>query len=157
MNQAPRGRFDALRDSIVAHLEQVELRLRADIQGQGERLDSLARQVGSLAGGLEALRVEMVERFESVDQRFRTLELRMTLHENKVIERLELVAAEIELLKGHVASLDANFARLHTRLDPLEAAVSSWAATTAALADDMRQRFRAVNDRLAGIEQRLAA
>jgi len=42
---------------------------------------------------------------------------------------------EIEQLKKHVAALDANLIRLHAWLDPLEAGVSTWAASTATLAD----------------------
>jgi len=176
MNHAPVDRFDALRDSIVAHLEQVQIHLHADIEAaaqgverrlreeiRGVRLDlagveqRLTRRLDSVDARLDALRAEMVERFESVDQRFRALELRMTLFENKVTDRLDVITAEMELLKGKVAALDANLARLHTRLDPLEAALGSWAAGIAALGEDVKQRFRVVNERLTGIEQRLAA
>ena len=56
-----------------------------------------------------------------------------------------------------VAAVDASLARLNGRLDHLEAAVSNWAASTGGLGEDVNQRFRLVNERLAGIEQRLAA
>jgi len=191
MDDAPVDRFDALRDSIVAHLEQVQLQLHADIEGVEERLHEeiqgverrlhdeiggvearLTRRLDAVDARLDTLRGEIAERFESVDQRFRTPELRMTLFENRHAARNEQVAAELavirtaidtgirgelEVLKKQVASLDASLVRLNGRLDLLEAAVSSWAGGMAGLGEDVKQRFRVMNDRLAGIEQRLAA
>ena len=180
MDYVSADRLDALRDSIVAHLEQVQLQLHADIEGveqrlhdeiQGVRVDMdgleqrLTKRLDSVDARLDSLRAEMVERFESVDQRFRALELRMTLFENKYAAELSAIRTaldtgirgELELLKKQVASLEGSLVRLNGRLDPLEAAVSSWAASTAGLGEDVKQRFRVMNDRLAGIEQRLAA
>ena len=180
MDDTPADRLDALRDSIVAHLDQVQLQLHADIEGverrlheeiQGVRLDlerveqRLTKRLDSVDARLDTLRAEMAERFESVDQRFRALELRMTLFENRYAAELSAIRTaldtgirgELELLKSQVASLDASLVCLNGRFDPLEAAVSSWAASTAGLGEDVKQRFRVMNERLAGIEQRLAA
>jgi hypothetical protein len=65
------------------------------MQGQDGRLESLSNR-------LESLRAEMIERFTSVD-RIRTLELRMTLFENRVNDRLELIAAEVAGVRGEPA------------------------------------------------------
>jgi chromosome segregation ATPase len=150
-------------------MQGVEQRLHEEIQGV--RLDMqgveqrLTRRLDSVDARLDTLRAEMAERFESVDHRFRALELRMTLFENRYAVELSAIRTaldteirgELELLKKQVASLSAGVALLNGRLEPLEAAVSSWAASTAGLGEDVKQRFRVMNERLAGIEQRLAA
>jgi hypothetical protein len=67
------------------------------------------------------------------------------------------IRGELELLKKQVTALNANVATVTVRLEPLEDGVSSWAASTAALGEDVKQRFRVVNERLTEIERRLAA
>jgi len=113
MNDVADERLDALRDSIVAHLEQLELRLRtdmeqlelrvrADIRALSDRIESLERRMDLLEHQVVALKTEMVERFETVAERFRALDVRITLHENRVNDKLEWMAAELEQLKGKV-------------------------------------------------------
>jgi hypothetical protein len=108
MNDALVDRFDALRDSIVAHLEQVQLQLHADIEGAIHGVERwlregiqgveqrLTRRLDSVDARLESLRAEMAERFDSVDQRFRVMELRMTLFENKNAAEIAAIRTAID-------------------------------------------------------------
>lgn len=112
----------------------------------------------------DAMQAQMDARFDAVDARFAAVDARfdaMSIEWNErfqgVLDRLDLlerrtdkVVAIVEELRTDVASLKNEIYKLDAGLDRLQKSVNG-------LGDDMRQRFRGVNERLSAVEKRLAA
>jgi hypothetical protein len=84
-------------------------------------------------GKFDGLRSEMAERFESVTDRLDLLEHKVS----KLTPVVEEMRAELSAVKLNVFKLD-------NRFDGLQMSVNG-------LAEDMRQRFRALNERLSSV------
>jgi hypothetical protein len=125
MSKEEYAALEAKLDRMVEWIQQEFMRQRA------EMADFRAEMTGFRAetnGRLEALRVEMAERFESV------------------LNRLDLVERQVARTVKEVQEIRVDL----QRLDALQKSVNS-------LSDDMRQRFRVVSERLVAVEKRLAA
>jgi chaperonin cofactor prefoldin len=99
---------------------------------------------------VDEMRVVVTDGFISLDGRLRTLERRVEMFETRVTGQVAALSAQSTALKSGLERLDRRLTRLErqgletrTRLDGLHA--------------DMRQRFRLLNDRVAAVENRLAA
>jgi septal ring factor EnvC (AmiA/AmiB activator) len=87
------------------------------------------------------MHLEFSERFIAMDERFRSMELRIEQFEGRVMDRLDRVETEVQAVRAalgrtdqRVAALEKQVLGLNTRLDTM--------------ADDMRQRFRVLNERV---------
>jgi septal ring factor EnvC (AmiA/AmiB activator) len=77
-----------------------------------------------------------------VDERFRSLELRMEHFEARVMDRLESIDTRL-------AGVEAGLARTNARVAGLEAQVASMNTRLDGVTDDMRQRFRVLTEQVA--------
>lgn len=133
-------RFERYFELIQA--EQVGLRTYMDqkIGALDEKIDALrAEFLSEIHGEIGFLRTEMGERFQSVDEQVRTLTL-----------RAQRVETAVDASRKEVGQLSHNIGRVETALIELNGRIDQ-------LGDDMRQRFRGVNERLVVIEKRSAA
>jgi len=136
------ARFDTLESKVdaqqlqIATLENAVARLEYAVSAQQD--DNV-----SIRAELKSLRIEMQERFISIDEQLRTLTLRVQQFEANTDRNLAAVNDHVTHLGERMKSVETGVVGVHGRMDTL--------------GDDMRQRFREVNDRLRGIEQRTAA
>jgi hypothetical protein len=105
------------------------------------RMDALERRGA-------AMHVEMTEKFIAVDARFRTLELRMEQFEARVLGRLDGVDHRLEAVELALVGVQTRTASVEQRLDALEDHLLATNVRLDDLAEELRQRFRVVNDRL---------
>jgi chromosome segregation ATPase len=104
------------------------------------RLDANDGRLNTIDARLDRLRVEMNERFQSVNDRLDTNDKRLA----RLSDELEQFRAELVIVKHRVEQLDGRLASIDTGLHHLNMRVDG-------LGDDMRQRFRAVTERLANV------
>jgi hypothetical protein len=88
-----------------------------------QRFESIDQRFQSIDERFDALHLEMTERFISVDERFRSVE-----------ERLDLLTDKTAAVERRTGRFEEEMVALNGRFDNLS--------------DDMRQRFRLVNERL---------
>lgn len=117
MSSASRSRFDRLEARMA--IEQ-----RMDVLET--RVEGIERSVDRLATGVSEGRIGM-------DERFASLTLRIELFEQRTSEALTALTQRVDRLAARVGALENGLFALNGRVD--------------ALANDMRQRFRVVNDR----------
>ncbi len=121
------------------------------------RLDRLEDRVGRLEGSMDSLRTEVREGFLSVADRFTTLEYRM----RNLEDRTALIEAAIPVLLDPItpviAKLEAAMQGVREEMIRTRADIGNVNERLDGIADDMRQRFRGVSDRMMAIEKRLAA
>lgn len=117
------------------------------IQGQFELMQ---RQFDDLRTEMRAGFARIDARFEKADlewnERFQSVLDRLDMLEKRVDKNIQVVGeirSEIDTLKTAIYKLDNNVDEVHMSVN--------------GLSDDMRQRFRALNDRVAAVEKRLAA
>jgi chromosome segregation ATPase len=110
--------------------------IRADVS-------TLKNDTISIRSELASLRLEMTERFISVDEQMRTLTRRVQQFEENTTRELTGLKEGVSQLNDRMKSVETAVVGVHGRIDTL--------------GDDMRQRFRVVNDRLSTIEKRNAA
>ncbi|MEX0892315.1 MAG: hypothetical protein WEB88_09100, partial [Gemmatimonadota bacterium] len=123
-------------DAIDARFQAVDERfdaIDARFQAVDERFDAIDTRLLSIE-----------ERFIGVDDQFRTLTIRMEFFEQRVDHRLHRLTNEMTLLRELTEQID-------TRTRGTEIGVGDLNARVDTLAEDMRQRFRVVNDRLAAV------
>jgi chromosome segregation ATPase len=146
----------------------------AELKAGIERLD---RRFDKLIAFLEGMELRNLQRFERSEARMEQLENRISEQITGVNERLSSMALRIEQFEGRVvgklAGLDEvrqeiigvrqeiagvrqevlqvrnRLDHLSERVDHLEDALLKLGVRLDSLSDDMRQRFRVVNDRLA--------
>lgn len=135
-------------------LDRLEARVGTIEVTFAERFDALHAE---FAEKLASMELAFTERFISVDERFSTLHLRIEQFEGRVTGALEGMRNDIALLSTRVSGLDERVDGLATQLSGLTARAGRFEDGLLAvsvrldtLADDMRQRFRQVNERLAG-------
>lgn len=85
----------------------------------------------------------MDERFDSLHLRIEQFETRTTATLDEFREDLGIVSSRFELLERRMAAQDTRTGRLEDGLFGVSVRLDG-------LADEMRQRFRQVNERLAG-------
>ncbi|MGQ0813081.1 MAG: hypothetical protein ACT4O1_01270 [Gemmatimonadota bacterium] len=127
---------DANLNRMFELIQQEFVRSRAEMQEFRVEVNARFDQVALRAEmnqRFDAMRVEMTERDQSVVDRLTLLEQTMGKFTRVVEEmRVEVSAVKIDVLK------------LDNRFDKLQQNVNG-------LADDMRQRFRTLNERLSGV------
>ena len=111
-----------------------------------QRMDKLEQRMDRLEQRMDAMHTEMLERFESVLDRLNDLE-----------KRVGVIGANVEALQIQVFDLRGDVQRIEKRMTDVESSIYEVTTRVSGLGDDMRQRFRVVTDRLAAVEQRLAA
>lgn len=144
MDAETRAFFEKYFGLIQQELERTNVRLTA-IE---DRLTSLENRTGTLEDladrheqAIASLRLEMRERFISTDEQLRTLTLRMQHFEARVEDSLAIISRDID-------AIDQNVAQLTGRMKNVETGIGDLNARVDILADDMRQRFRSVHERL---------
>jgi chromosome segregation ATPase len=158
-------RLDRL-EARVAHIEERLDRLEARVARVGERLDRLEARVARVEERLdrvEARLAEVEERLDRVEARLDRLEARVDGMDVKYTEsflgvydrfrsletRLDHVQGAIADLREQVGHFGARLAVAVERLEKVEEAIDQLNVRVDGLAEDMRQRFRYVNERLA--------
>jgi chromosome segregation ATPase len=170
MEYATRADLDRVLEKIVEHLEAMEIRNRQHVAGLGSRLDRFEAKVEArfaaiddhLAAiddhlaGMEARIVAIDDRFATMEERFSTLVLGVEQFENRVLAEVReirdgvaMLAGRIDLLEARVIAVAGQVEELNARVERLEACTLALSGRLDGVAEDMRQRFRVVNDRLA--------
>jgi chromosome segregation ATPase len=133
------------------------LALRAEMNARFEVSDT---RLAELSQRFEQFRVETNERLQSVFDRLGLVEKRLdrafvaidelrTEVRRVAAESVEL-RGEIAEMRGEIAELRGDFAGFTDKIVKVESRVDRVQSSINSLSDDMRQRFRLVNERLAG-------
>jgi len=109
-------------------------RLMGLIEARFQRLEA---RFDALETGIAALRIEMNERFESVNNRL-----------NSVDKRLEQLTSSGDRVRDQVSGLRIEVDQLVRRFDAVDYGMYHLNQRIENFSDDMRQRFRVVNERL---------
>lgn len=116
-----------------------------------KRFDALEGRMGALEGRMDALdkRVDAMnrkfeEKFIGVYERLDSERKAREQFERRVMGRLDAMGRHIAAVRKDVAHLDARVTGLEKRMDGVDARLDG-------LSEDMRQQFRVVNERLAGL------
>src|SRR5690606_2329818 len=128
--------LDGMVETITSRIDARFTRVEERLDGVEERLDGLEGEVRGLRAEFTAMRTEFGERFIGIDERFGSMELRVEQFEVRVTGRLDSLDEQAKQLVVRTGAVEQHMLNLNTRVD--------------VLADDMRQRFRVLNDRLAG-------
>lgn len=100
-----------------------------------------------LRGEMRELHTEMLERFQSVNDRLDVLERRIT----SLTDSQEIQRDNVFRISADLANVRQDIARLDTRLDHIARDLHGVNLKIAALGDDMRQRFRVLTERVAAV------
>ena len=96
-----------------------------------------------------SLRVLVTERFIAMDQQFATMGLRMEQFEKRLEMSVAAVRQGLDELTLRVDHIAENVQQLISRMDRLDKSVIDLNERLDGMSEDMHQRFRVVNDRLA--------
>ena len=126
--------------------------LRAEIHaGMSSLRAEMNAGIGSLRSemqeGFVSIRFEMGERFQSVLDRLDLVENRV----DKGVVALQDVHVEVGKLKLEVGNIKLEVGNLKLEVLKLDGRFDQMQMSVNGLGDDMRQRFRAVNDRLSAL------
>src|SRR5688572_9072350 len=135
-------KFDAFVDYVQARFEAVDTaiaELRVQMSETRAELGETRSELGGLRAEFEGFRIETREKLENLSDR-------MTLHERS------LAHATLGTNRLHTAVWD-----IATKLNTLESMAFATNLRIMELRNDMQQRFRLVNDRLASLKKKLAA
>lgn len=146
-------RFERYFEGIQAQLVRLES-LPADLAELKDNVAGLKNDNLSIRSQLESLRIEMNERFISVDEQMRTLTLRVQQFEAGTQRDLVLLKENVSNLGNRMKDMET---QLGNRMKNIETGFVGLHGRIDTLGDDMRQRFRGLNDRLSAIEKRNAA
>ncbi len=145
--------LDRRMDLLAAHIVTMDGRL----DGIDRRLDRLEGRMDRLEVKMDALQTEVREGFLSVADRFTSLGYRI----RNLEDRVALIEAAIPVLldpfKPVVARIEAAMQGVREEMIRTRTDLGHVNVRLDGIADDMRQRFRGVSDRMLAIEQRLAA
>ena len=135
--------------SLIGTLDERMARLEQRMDRLEQRLNRLEQGLSAVEQNLTSLRVEMNDRFLAVDERFisiderlRTMELRIDHFETRVMDRLASIETVVSQIATRTTNLENQLVDLNVRVD--------------GLADDNRQRFRVLTERVAAIERLVA-
>ena len=124
------------KDYLDGILGEILTAMNAGFSRLERRQEALEQRIEALEQRMDAMELRFDERFQSLGERFATMELRIEQFEVRVTGRLDSLDARTKQLEVRTGSIEQNLLNLNTRMD--------------VLSDDMRQRFRVLNDRLAG-------
>jgi chromosome segregation ATPase len=127
-------------EAQFAALREISSSLRTDVGAVRTEMTASRTEMTERFG---AMQTEMTERFISVDEQLRTLTMRVQQFEVRAQRDLDAVKGAMTDLSQRMTAVEDSIVELHRRVDTLS--------------DDMRQRFRGVNERLTSIERRSAA
>jgi chromosome segregation ATPase len=137
------ARIDDLRYELSARLDRLEER----VGKLEERVGALEERVLRLEQHFDRFELRSEERFESVFDYFRVLDRRLDNIEASLVD----VRAQMATLTARVDGAERRVALMADRMHAIEKGYESLDARLALFADDVRQRFRVVNDRLAAL------
>ena len=126
-------RLTAVEDRLTA-VEDRLTRLESRVGVLDDRADSHEQAIASL-------RLEMRERFISTDEQLRTMTIRMQHFEARVEDSLATISRDVAAVREDVSHLTVRMKNVEIGIGDLNSRVDT-------LADDMRQRFRIVQERL---------
>ena len=137
------GRILALETSMGDQFQQ----LNARMDRVEQRIDKLEERVGKLEERFDRFELRTDERFESVIDQMRLMNRRLDGIDATLVD----VRAEIATLNARVDGTERRVALIAERMRLLEKGYESLDGRLVVFADDVRQRFRVVNDRLAAL------
>jgi methyl-accepting chemotaxis protein len=163
MEYATRADLDRMLEKIVGHIEATGMRTHQQLAVLESRLDRFEAGVEARFDAIEArfdaieARFEAIEdRIATMDERFSTLALRVEHFENRVMaavrdvrDQVAILAERIDVLEARVGAVAGQVEEMNTRIEALEAGTLALSGRLDGVGEDMRQRFRIVNDRLA--------
>ncbi|MEO7671901.1 MAG: hypothetical protein ABIV28_06725 [Longimicrobiales bacterium] len=150
------GRLDGIDgrlDGIDGRLDGIDGRL----DGIDGRLDRLEGRMDRLEVRMDSLRTEVREGFLSVADRFTTLEYRIRNLEDRIALIEAAIPVMLDPITPLIARLEAAMQGVREEMIRTRADLGNVNERLDGIADDMRQRFRGVTDRMMAIEKRLAA
>jgi chromosome segregation ATPase len=128
------ARFDRFMELMASHFEAMQGRIDERMDRLEQRMDRLEESMDRLEGRLDAMDRKFTEMFIGVNERFASARLRAKQFEARVSGLLETMGSDLARLTDRMTALEANTLALNERVD--------------GLADDMRLRFRQVDERL---------
>ena len=140
------SRFDQMDQRFVLIEDRIG-KLEDRIGKLEERIGKLEERVGRLEERFDRLELRTEERFESVFDHFRVLDRRLDNIEAVLVD----VRAQMATLTARVDGAEHRVALVAERMQRLEKGYETLDLRVAGFADDVRQRFRLVNDRLAAL------
>jgi hypothetical protein len=111
----------------------------------------LERRMAALEARLDAMDARFSERFIGIDERFATMRLSMEQFQARMQDVADTMAREIGRLDPRLAALEDGLVRVSHRLAAAGDHMVGLNERVDGLSDDMRLRFRQVNDRLSGL------
>jgi predicted nuclease with TOPRIM domain len=151
-------RFDRLTAMMASQFEAMQAHFDRRMDALEGRMDALERRV-------DAMDLKFEEKFIGVYERLASARLAQERFERRVLDRLDAMAQEIAAnrdaihglreddarLREDLAALRDGIARLDERVSGVEVSLLGLNDRLDGLSEDMRQRFRTVNDRLAAL------
>lgn len=141
--EAEDQRFNELATIIAKSFEATEARWNERFDRLEHRVDTLdnrtAERFDRLEKRVEGMDVKFTEKFISIDESFRTLHLRIEHFEKRTLQTTVEIRDDVATLSRRVNSLDSRVGGLEDSMVQLNERVDR-------LGDDMRQRFKVVND-----------
>lgn len=148
---APSAALEAKLDRMMELMQQEFVHARAEFRA--EMSESRAEFRAQMSGFQD----ETNGRFSAIDRRFDELRVEMAERFQSVMDRLDLLERQVarnsttlQEMRAELDGVRSDMLKLHDQADRMQKSVNR-------LSDDMRQRFRVVNERLAAVEKRLAA
>lgn len=158
-------RFDRLTAMMASQFEAMQAHFDRRMDALERRVDALERRIESLERRVDAMDLKFEEKFIGVYERLASARLAQEQFERRVLDRLDTMAQEIAAnreainglreddarLREDLAALRDGVARLDERVSVVEVSLLGLNDRLDGLSEDMRQRFRTVNDRLAAL------
>lgn len=129
-------RFAEMAEILSRAFAKLEARLDARFEAIDRRFEAIDRRFEAIDRRFDTMHKEMVERFMAVDERFATMNLGI----DHLCSRIEGMETAVTALIDRMDRVEAHQIALRGRLD--------------GISEDIRQRFRVVNDRLAELALR---
>ncbi len=165
-------RFDRLTAMMASQFEAMQAHMDRRMDALEGRMDALEGRMDALEGRMDrlerrvdAMDLKFEEKFIGVYERLASLRLAQEQFERRILARLDAMVAQIaanrEAIEGlredgvrlreEIAGLRAGVARVEERVNAVEANLLGLNDRVDDLSEDMRQRFRVVNDRLSSL------
>jgi DNA repair exonuclease SbcCD ATPase subunit len=119
------------------------------MRGLEDRLERIEREQTSLRLRFEDMQIAVDQRLSSFELRMSTFETRILAIVTETQSELRQVGGRVDLLGEQVEGLSRRVDGLSNRAGNVEGNLVILTVRLDGLGDDMRQRFRVVNDRLA--------
>ncbi|MEX2283938.1 MAG: hypothetical protein WEE89_15745 [Gemmatimonadota bacterium] len=141
------ARAVAVLEERMTALEERMTALEERMTALEERVTAIETRVGVLADGLDAFRIWTEEQFLGVFDRFRVMEVRFDHVDAQVAELRALVitlTARVDGAERRTDLVAQRMVKLEKRYETIEHRLNGFG-------EDMRQRFRLVNEQLAAL------